>query len=86
MLAPMAQIVARLDEDLVAQLDALVEDGVITSRSDGVRQALERLVDEHRRAKIGQQIVEGYLRMPQTDDDGLWSDEKTRAMIAEEPW
>lgn len=86
MLDSMPQLVTRIDEALAAQLDELVEQGVIASRSDGVRKGLERIVDEHRRAETGRQIVAGYLAMPQTDDDGLWSDGQTSAMIAEEPW
>jgi len=86
MLPSMPQIVARIDASLAEDLDALVADGTVASRSDGVRLALERFIDEHRRAEIGRQIVEGYLRVPQTDDDGMWSDEATMAMIAEEPW
>lgn len=86
MLSDMAQIVVRVDDELAAQLDALVEDGVVASRSEGVRQAIDRFVDAHRRAEIGRQIVEGYRRMPQDHDEGLWSDERTFRMIAEEPW
>ena len=86
MLPAMPQIVARVDASLAADLDALVADGTVASRSDGVRLALEQFIDRHRRAEIGRQIVAGYTAMPQTDDDGLWSDEQTIAMIAEEPW
>jgi hypothetical protein len=43
------------------------------------------LVERERRAAVGRAIVAGYERVPQ-DDDLLWSDAKTAAMIAEEPW
>ena len=86
MLSDMAQIVVRVNDELAAQLDALVEDGVVASRSEGVRRAIDRFVDEQRRAEIGRQIVEGYERVPQEGHDGLWSDEQTFRMIAEEPW
>jgi metal-responsive CopG/Arc/MetJ family transcriptional regulator len=82
----MPQIVVRIDASLAADLDALVEDGTVPTRSQGVRIALEQFVDEHRRAEIGRQIVEGYLRMPQTEDEIAWADEQTDAMIEEEPW
>ena len=85
MLSSMAQVVARLDDALAADLDALVAGGIVASRSEGIRLAIERFVDEHRRAEIGRQIVAGYLAIPQ-DQDELWSDEWTIAMIAEEPW
>jgi Arc/MetJ-type ribon-helix-helix transcriptional regulator len=79
------QLVTRVDDRLGAEVDALVSAGVVESRSDAVRQALEDLVDRHRRREIGAQIVDGYRRQPQGDDDG-YTDEATLAMIAEEPW
>ncbi|HEX7131671.1 MAG TPA: ribbon-helix-helix domain-containing protein [Iamia sp.] len=82
----MAQFVTRLDDDLVAAVDALVAEGAADSRSDAVRLALRDLIDRHRRAKVGTAIVEGYRRLPQADDDATWSDDATARMIAEEPW
>ena len=82
----MAQIVARIDDELVAQVDQLVDSGVVASRSDAVRIGLRSLVDIQRRRAIAAAIVEGYRRRPQTDREVGWSDDITRSMIAEEPW
>ncbi len=82
----MAQIVARLNDDLVAAVDELVSEGVFESRSDAVRRALEFVVDRQRRMRIGDAIVEGYRRIPQTEDEIAWADAATIAMIEEEPW
>jgi Arc/MetJ-type ribon-helix-helix transcriptional regulator len=82
----MAQVVARVDDALAAELDELVTDGVVSNRSEAVRLGLERLVDEHRRRRIGVEIVEAYRRMPQTEEELAGLDEATRALIAEEPW
>lgn len=82
----MPQIVVRIDASLAADLDALVENGTVPTRSQGVRIALEQFIDQHRRAGIGRQIVEGYLRMPQTDEEIGWAEAATIAMIEEEPW
>ena len=82
----MAQVVARLDDDLAAAVDELVASGVMASRSEAVRVGLERLVDRHRRDRIGQEIVDAYRRMPQTEEELAWTDEATRRMIADEPW
>jgi Arc/MetJ-type ribon-helix-helix transcriptional regulator len=82
----MTQMVARLDDALAAQVDELVALGVVGSRSEAIRMGLERLVDEHRRAQIGREIIRGYEAVPQRDDDMNWADEATVAMIAEEPW
>jgi len=82
----MAQFVTRLDDRLVAQVDALVADGTVATRSEAVRLGLERLVDQHRRAEIGARIVAAYHEQPQTDAELAGLDEATRALIAEEPW
>lgn len=82
----MTQFVVRLDEDLVAEVDALVEDGVAESRSDAVRRALRALIDRHRRRQTAEAIVAGYENRPQTAEDVGWTDAATVRMIAEEPW
>lgn len=82
----MIQIAVRLDDELVVQVDDLVRRGVVMSRSQAVRDGLRALVEQQRRRAVGEAIVEGYRRLPQTDDEIAWSDEATAAMIAEEPW
>jgi len=82
----MPQLVTRVDAALVHAIDGLVEAGVVASRSEAVRVALERLIDGHRRDEVGRRIVAGYRDRPQTDDEVGWSDQATEAMIAEEPW
>jgi Arc/MetJ-type ribon-helix-helix transcriptional regulator len=82
----MPQLVTRLDPRLLAQVDSLVSNGVVASRSDAVRIALEALVDQHRRREIGRQIAEAYERMPQTEEELAGLEEAGRALILEEPW
>jgi Arc/MetJ-type ribon-helix-helix transcriptional regulator len=82
----MAQVVTRLDDRLMAEVDLLVADGVVATRSEAVRLGLERLVDEHQRRRVGAEIVAAYRRLPQTDDELAGLDEATRALIREEPW
>lgn len=82
----MAQLVTRLDDSLVSQVDDLVAEGVVASRSDAVRQGLNLLVDRHRRQGVAAAIVEGYRVQPQTEAEMGWSDEATARMIADEPW
>ncbi len=82
----MAQLVTRIDDTLVRAVDALVDAGVVQSRSEAVRRGLEAMVERHRRESEGQAIVEGYLRVPQTDEEIGRVDEAARRMIAEEPW
>ncbi len=82
----MVQLVTRVDDALADALDELVASGSVSSRSDAVRRGLEQLIDQFRRRKIGEQLVDGYVRIPQTDAELAWSDAASVAMINEEPW
>jgi Arc/MetJ-type ribon-helix-helix transcriptional regulator len=82
----MAQFVTRIDDKLAGDVDRLVAEGVVASRSAAVRLALERLIDRHERHRIGRAIADGYARDPQTDAEVGWADDATRRMIGEEPW
>ena len=86
MLIMMAQLVARLDDDLIREIDGLVAEGVVASRSAAVRLGLAELVERHRRRRVGTEIVEGYRRIPQDAGEVGFSDGSTRRMIAEEAW
>lgn len=82
----MAQLVTRVDDTLVAEIDRLVAEGAVASRSDAVRIALRELVDRRRRAAVGAAIAAEYRTRPQTAAEVGWADAATVAMIAEEPW
>jgi Arc/MetJ-type ribon-helix-helix transcriptional regulator len=82
----MAQVVTRLDDKLIADLDGLVAEGFVASRSEAVRMGLERLLEERRRRRIGDEIVSGYTRHPETDEELAQAEQATRALIEEEPW
>jgi Arc/MetJ-type ribon-helix-helix transcriptional regulator len=82
----MAQFVTRVEDDLAREVDRLVTEGVVSSRSAAVRLGLEGLIERHRRDRIGRTIVDGYVRQPQTEAEVGWADEATKRMIADEPW
>jgi metal-responsive CopG/Arc/MetJ family transcriptional regulator len=82
----MAQVGAQIDDELVAQVDELVEAGVVASRSEAVRIALRNLVEAHRRLETGRRIAEGYRRLPQDEDLRAWARTAAEAMIEAEPW
>jgi Arc/MetJ-type ribon-helix-helix transcriptional regulator len=86
MLNAMPQLVTRLDAELVEAVDRLVSDGVVANRSEAVRMGLEQLVDQARRSQVAAAIVEGYRRVPQTDEELERADRGLRALVAEEPW
>lgn len=82
----MAQLVTRIDDQLASDIDDLVRDGVVASRSEAVRMGLEQLIDRYRRQRVGKQITEAYRRSPQTVEETTGLDEATRALVEEEPW
>jgi Arc/MetJ-type ribon-helix-helix transcriptional regulator len=82
----MTQLVARIDDDLASDVDRLVALGIVSSRSDAVRQGLRTLIDTHERSATADAIIRGYRDTPQTEEEVGWADEATRLMITEEPW
>lgn len=80
------QLVTRIDDDTAAAIDALVDDGEFASRSDVVRAGILRLLDERRRRVIGDEIIAGYQRSPETAEELAGAEANARAMIADEPW
>ena len=81
-----AQMIARVPDDLVEEVDRLVSEGTFESRSDVIREALTRLVDRYRRDETAQRILDGYERVPETEEEMRWAEESARQMVEEEPW
>jgi Arc/MetJ-type ribon-helix-helix transcriptional regulator len=81
-----AQINVRVDADLAERIDELVAAGVADSRPAALRSALTLFIDQHERDQIAASIVDGYRRIPQSDDDAIWPTEASIQMIKEEPW
>jgi metal-responsive CopG/Arc/MetJ family transcriptional regulator len=76
------QTLVQFSDDLLERLDHYrAREG--RSRSDVVREAVERYLAADREAEIDRRIVAGYTRRPPTD---VWGDEAARQMIAAEPW
>ncbi|MCA1691062.1 MAG: ribbon-helix-helix domain-containing protein [Acidimicrobiales bacterium] len=82
----MAQLVTRVDDRLLAEVDDLVSAGVVRSRSEAVRLGLAVILEQHRRGRIGSAMADAYRRRPQTDSEVGWADAATEAMINREPW
>ncbi len=86
MAVPRTQTLVQLTDELVALLDQRAA-RQRRSRSDLIREALERFLAEDAEAEVSQQIVEGYRRIPQEDDDLEASARRAaRDAIEEEPW
>jgi Arc/MetJ-type ribon-helix-helix transcriptional regulator len=80
------QIAVRLSDELIVELDGLVETGDYESRAEVVRRGLEIVIDLERRRRIGEQIVDGYRRIPQTEDELAAATANALRSIEEEAW
>lgn len=80
------QLVTKVDEQLVAAIDALIDGTIYHSRSDVVREGLRRLVDDARRSARRDAIERGYRNSPETAEELEHARRSGAAMIAEEPW
>jgi Arc/MetJ-type ribon-helix-helix transcriptional regulator len=79
-------ITLRLPETRVARIDELVQAEAYESRASFIVEAINRLVDELEQREIDRRIVEGYTRIPQTDEELRWASLAALDSIREEPW
>jgi metal-responsive CopG/Arc/MetJ family transcriptional regulator len=79
------QTLVQLTEDLLRRLDErATREG--RSRSALIREAVEAYLHDEEKARIDREIVEGYERIPITDEEMAIAERETREMIREEPW
>jgi metal-responsive CopG/Arc/MetJ family transcriptional regulator len=81
---PMArtQTLVQLSDDLLERLDSYrAREG--RSRSEVVREAIERYLEADSEAEIDRLIVEAYARRPPED---VWTEHAAKQMIAGEAW
>ena len=78
-------ITIRMSEDRVAAIDELVASGR-ASRAAVIVEAIDRLVAQLESERIDREIVEGYRRVPETDEELEWAEWSTIESIREEPW
>ena len=79
-------ITVRMSPDRVEKVDALVASGAYPTRAEVVRAAVDQLLRLEEERAIDRAIVEGYTRMPQTEDELAWGEAAVRRSIADEPW
>jgi Arc/MetJ-type ribon-helix-helix transcriptional regulator len=79
-------ITVRMSEDRVRAIDELVASGSHKTRAAVIVEAIDRLVAELERERIDREIVEGYTRIPETDEEIEWAESSTLESIREEPW
>lgn len=79
------QTLVQLNEELLRRLDErAAREG--RSRSALIRDALEAYLHDEAKARIDREIIEGYERIPTTDEEMAWAEAGARDMIHEEPW
>jgi Arc/MetJ-type ribon-helix-helix transcriptional regulator len=79
-------ITLRVSQERLAQIDAIVGNGGYRSRAALLNDAIDRLLADVERERIDRAIVEGYTRMPQTDEELAWAEQSTIESIRAEPW
>jgi metal-responsive CopG/Arc/MetJ family transcriptional regulator len=83
MVMPRRQTLVQLNEELLAVLDRVAASSG-RSRSQVIREAIERYLQESVETDVDRVVVEAYTREPQEPD--AWVDELARRSIAEERW
>ncbi len=79
------QTLVQLSDELVARLDERAA-RLRRSRSSLVREAVEHYLHDEIEAGISRSIVEGYTRIPQTEEEDAWARAAATRMLAEERW
>ena len=79
-------ITVRMSDERVRAIDELVASGSHKTRAAVIVEAIDRLVAQFERERIDREIVEGYTRIPQTDEELEWAEWSARESIREEPW
>jgi metal-responsive CopG/Arc/MetJ family transcriptional regulator len=76
------QTLVQLSDELLERLDSYrAREG--RSRSEVVRDAIERYLAGDREAEIDRLIVDAYARQPPEDP---WNEQAAKQMISAEPW
>lgn len=79
------QTLVQLTEDLLRRLDErAAREG--RSRSALIRDAIEAYLHDEERDRITREIIEGYERIPPTEEEMRIAELEAREMIREEPW
>ena len=79
------QTLVQLNEELLRRLDErAAKEG--RSRSALIRDAIEAYMYDEDKARIDREIIEGYERIPITDEELESAEASAREGIEEEPW
>jgi metal-responsive CopG/Arc/MetJ family transcriptional regulator len=80
------QLAIRIPDDLLEDLDWVVHRLKYESRTEAMRDALVKLIDIERRRQVGEEIADGYRRIPQTEAEASVGDHAFIDSVNAEPW
>ncbi|HYJ21113.1 MAG TPA: CopG family transcriptional regulator [Solirubrobacterales bacterium] len=79
------QTLVQLSDELLCRLDErAAREG--RSRSALIRDAIEAYLHDEAKARIDREIIEGYERIPTTDEEMEIAEASAREGVEEEPW
>lgn len=82
---PRTQTLVQLTEALLRRLDErAAREG--RSRSALIRDAIEEYLYDEAQAEIDRRIIEGYERIPETEEEMAVAEREGRELVREEPW
>lgn len=79
------QTLVQLSDELLRRLDErAAREG--RSRSALIRDAIEEYLYDEAKARVDREIIEGYERIPTTDEEMEIAEASAREGVEEEPW
>jgi metal-responsive CopG/Arc/MetJ family transcriptional regulator len=79
------QTLVQLTTDLLRRLDErAAREG--KSRSSLIRDAIENHLHDGERERVTREIIEGYERIPPTEEEMRMAEANAREAVEEEPW
>ena len=83
----MKRVVVSLPEDVLKALDKMrMERPDVISRSEILRRAVKKFLRDERERELEEQCRQGYLRYPETEEDGAWLLAATATVQDVDPW
>lgn len=67
------QVAVRLENTLIDELDWLIGRRDYENRAEAIRAAIARAIRVEREREIDERIIDGYTRIPPTEQEREWS-------------
>lgn len=68
------QVAFQIDDERLAEIDALVAAAEFKSRAEALRAAVAELLARRREARIDAQLAAGYAVVPPGPEDDVWAE------------